>query len=175
MACCSVRYINNTDHGVFMKYKNAAVLALSAAGMLFTSLANADALTQEMNVKLKVTAACSMTVSDLDFGTHASTGGELKESTNAQVTCTKGAPYTLTAKSTNKYVMKNTTDDTSTVEYNLYSDDSYATSLTDTTGVGGVGNGSAQSVPIYGKVTSAQLAQAAVGDYLDVVTLQLTY
>lgn len=157
-----------------MKYKNAAVLALSAAGMLFTSLANAD-LTQDMNVKLKVTAACSMTVSDLDFGTRASTDGELKESTNAQVTCTKGALYTLKAESTDKYVMKNTTDDTSTVAYNLYSDDSYATSLTDTTGVDGVGNGSAQSVPIYGKVTSAQLAQAAVGDYLDVVTLQLTY
>ncbi|HGY5049825.1 TPA: spore coat U domain-containing protein [Citrobacter freundii] len=162
-----------------MKYKNAAVLALSAAGMLFTSLANADdttqPLTQDMNVKLKVTAACSMTVSDLDFGTHASTNGELKGSTNAQVTCTKGAPYTLTAESTNKYVMKNATDDTSTVAYNLYSDDSYDTSLTNTTRVGGVGNGSAQPVPIYGKVTSAQLAQAAVGDYLDVVTLQLTY
>lgn len=163
-----------------MKYKNAAVLALSAAGMLFAAGANAIATsTANMNVYLTVVAACNMTVDDMDFGTHASNEGLLRARSNARITCTKGAPYKLTADSSHTYKMvsKTTTDQ---VSYTLYSDSAGQVPLamdlpTDTSEPTGTGSGAVQVVPVYGRVTAADLAAANVGSYSDIVTLQLTY
>lgn len=156
-------------------------MALSLSGALFAAVAHADdttvgqTQTADMKVKLTVTAACSMKVDDLDFGTHASTDGRLRARTNARVTCTNKAPYTLTAENPTNYVMKNIAIPEATVAYTLYSDSAHANTLTESNGVAGEGTGTVQMVPIFGQVEATQLAQAAVGDYEDTVTLQLTY
>lgn len=71
--------------------------------------------------------------------------------------------------------MKNTANNDETVAYTLYTDSARSSAFTNSQGVKQNGTGTVQVVPIYGQVEAAQLAQAGIGDYLDNVTLQLTY
>lgn len=164
-----------------MKF-NKYVMVVNAMIVFFTAAANADdtpagtlTKTTDMQVKLTVTAACDLSVDDLDFGTHASTDGDLTAKSNATVTCTKGAPFALTAEKNDSYVMKNKVNEEEVVPYKLYSDSAHQTELTDTIGKKDIGTGIPQIVTIYGTVTKSDLLNASVGDYLDTVTLTLTY
>ena len=79
----------------------------------------------------------------------------------------------LNSESGRAYSMKNK-DTSETVAYNLYSDANRTSDLA-TTAISGSGSGSAQVIPIYGKVAADALAQAPAGDYADTVTLTVTY
>ncbi|AIQ99409.1 hypothetical protein LG71_05590 [Pluralibacter gergoviae] len=162
-------------------FHNKTMMALSAAGLLFVSAANAAddgsktrvSNTADMKVTLTVQAACKLDVDDMDFGTHGSNDGELNEDANATITCTKNVPYTLFVNAKHDYTMKSDAGDT--VAYTLYSDSGRSKQLDDTNGLDGTGSGADQIVPIYGRVTAAALEAAPEGTYNDNVTLVVRY
>lgn len=157
--------------------RQATALTLTAISILFSSATFAEDSTQtapaDMHVKLTVEKSCQISVADMDFGSHASDSGDIKVSAEAAVTCTKGTSYNLTSESGRAYAMKNK-DASETVAYNLYGDPSRTSDLS-TTAITGTGNGSVQTIPIYGKVAADALAQAPAGDYTDTVTLTVNY
>lgn len=157
--------------------RQATALTLTAISILFSSAAFADdsslTASADMHVNLTVQKSCQINVADMDFGSHASDSGEIDVSADASVTCTSGTSYMLNSESGRAYSMKNK-DTSETVAYNLYSDANRTSDLA-TTAISGSGSGSAQVIPIYGKVAADALVQAPAGDYADTVTLTVTY
>lgn len=162
-------------------FHTKTMLALSAAGLLFVSAANAadggtktnPSNTADMKVTLTVQAACKLDVGSMDFGPHGSNEGQLDTKADATITCTNGVDYTLLVDAQHDYIMKSEAG--KTVAYTLYSDNGYSKQLNDTSGLGGTGTGKAESVPIYGRVTAAALQAAPEGRYEDTVTFVVRY
>lgn len=148
--------------------------ALSAAGA-----AAAATATTNLGVSATVQATCSISATPLAFGTYSST--QLDGSTNLSVSCTNSTAYTIgldagTGTGATTATRKLTGPASATLGYTLYSD-AGRTSVwgvnvgTDT--VAGTGNGSAQTIAVYGRIASGQLPTP--GSYSDTVTATLTY
>ncbi|MTH44701.1 Csu type fimbrial protein [Intestinirhabdus alba] len=155
----------------------------------FVLLANTEAraattATANMDVTLTVEPSCLLSVDPLNFGTHTIGDTGVASQTNATVTCTAGTPYILTSDNSHTYTLTNPsgTAGSNTVPYTLYLDAAgtlpLAQQLPDDTGVAAsstIGTGSAQPVPIYGRIADASMTGIGAGTYTDTVTLQLTY
>ncbi|BDH45325.1 lipoprotein [Salmonella enterica subsp. enterica serovar Choleraesuis] len=161
-----------------MKKMKAAALMVGLSGVFMLAGGNAVAaspVTAQMKVTLNVVGSCLLEANDMDFGTHDSNEGKkIYASSIASVTCTKDLPYKLAAISNNSYKMKGATNG-GEVPYTLYSDSAYSKVLSDTELMDGTGTGKKESVPLYGRVMAADLAQASVDSYSDDVTIQVTY
>ncbi|MEO9168042.1 MAG: spore coat protein U domain-containing protein [Aestuariivirga sp.] len=71
---------------------------LPVAGLAFLAASNgafAAQGTANFNVKVQVTAACTVSAADLNFGNFAGSIPLTTVTTNATVTCNVGVPYTL--------------------------------------------------------------------------------
>jgi spore coat protein U-like protein len=93
------------------------------------------------------------------------------------VTCGSGTPYSVTLDNGQHSVsgqreMTTTSNGGGNVVYNLYSD-SNRTIPWAAAGVGGTGNGSAQTITVYGQVPAA--GGATVGSYSDSVGVTVNY
>lgn len=152
----------------------AAVLSVAAAGPAAAATATAN-----VGVSATVQATCSVSASPLAFGTYNS--AQLDGSTNLSVSCTNGTTYTIgldagagTGATTTAREL--TGPASATLGYTLYSD-AGRTSVwganTGTDTVAGTGNGSAQTISVYGRIPLGQLPTP--GAYSDVVTATLTY
>ena len=76
---------------------------LPVAGLAFLAAANgafAAQGTANFNVKVQVTAACTVSAADLNFGTFAGSIPLTTVTTDAVVTCNVGTPYSLSLTST---------------------------------------------------------------------------
>lgn len=162
----------------------SALLALG--GFAITAGAATNPATTTFKVKLVVQKACSVAATDLDFGTQDSTAANFGASTNGSVTvtCSKSTPYIVGLAPSNGSgvgaggMTSGTTSDT--VNYQLYQN-SGLTTVWGNTGtlaaagneVSGTGTGSAATaLPVYAKVTSANVTP---GSYSDTVTVNVTY
>lgn len=152
-------------------------LSLTALGVLFSSTVFADDMTStataDMNVKLTVVKSCQVNVEDMDFGSHSSNDGSITATSQASVTCTNGTGYTMSTDATHDYEMQNT-EGAEKVAYSLYGDKTGGSDLSKTS-IPGVGTGTAQVIPLYGKVTGDALQAVSAGDYTDTVTFTVTY
>lgn len=151
----------------------ATTVFLTAMTILFSSSVLAATRTASLQVNLTVEKSCEVRVSDMNFGSHARDSGPIQASANTTITCSSGTPFNITSTSDHNYAMKNTAT-ADKVDYTLYSDNAGASDLS-TTPIPGTGTGSAQVIPIYGKVTARALSQASPGDYSDTVTLTVAY
>ena len=154
------------------------------------SMAQAGTATSNLTVQITITAACTINAATLNFG--ASVPGttlvasNVDASTTVSVTCTNLSPYSIGMDnganvSGSQRRMKSGSN---FLNYNLYVDAGLTNAWTTassnvacTTANScflGTGNGSAQSVNIYGRVPSTGTAPPT-GTYTDTVTMTITY
>ncbi|GAA0487934.1 MULTISPECIES: spore coat U domain-containing protein [Tatumella] len=156
--------------------KKSLVLSSLSSALLFSVMAHADtsSATANMNVKLTVQKACTISMGDLDFGTQNSNAGDVSRTATGSVTCTKDTAYNITAASNSGYNLSDTKGDK--VSYAIYADANHQTNLSaSVASTSGTGTGIAQPVNIYGVINGTSLQTAPVGDYTDKVTLTVNY
>lgn len=157
-----------------------AVALLASAAV--PAMAATSPATANFNVTLTVQKACTVTASDMVFGTHDFTeAANIDNTSTISVKCTKGTSYSVALnKGTNgasetARVMKGATT-ADTVAYALYNDSGRTVNWGTTAGAltGQTGTGSAQSLTVYGRVAPAAL-NVTPDNYSDVVAVSVTY
>lgn len=162
----------------------SAMLALG--GFAVSAGAATSPATTTFKVQLVVQKACSVSATDLDFGSQDSTATNFSESTNGTVTvtCSKNTPYIVGLAPSNGdangagEMTSGTTGDT--VGYKLYQDSAHSTVWGNSGALGapgnevsGAGTGSAQSaLNVYAQVSAANVEP---GTYSDTVNVSVTY
>jgi spore coat protein U-like protein len=163
--------------------KTKLIIAGLSAGVLCAisaSGSSAATATANMTVTAAVQATCIMSAGTLAFGNY--TGAQVDGSTTLSVTCTDTTDYTV---SLDEGTYSGATTATrrltgsvsgSSLGYQLYSNAGRTTAWGNDTGtdtVDGTGNGTAQTLNVYGRITSGQYP--APGSYSDTVVATLTY
>lgn len=161
-----------------------------AAALVTSGSAMAGTASDNFKVTLTILGACSIVANDLDFGTNT---GAITTAIDAQssllVTCTNGTPYSVglgngvgTGATASVRKMTNASD-SSIVNYTLYTAaartniwDNNCTTLPGTSAscVSGTGNGSQQTLQVFGRVAASQ-PNVTVGSYVDTVIATLTF
>ena len=168
-------------------------LASVAIGFYFLALgplaAVAGTATANLTVTLTVTAACTINVATLAFPSTAGTSltsTPVTASTTVSVTCTAGSAYSIGMGQGSNYSSGNRmASGGNYIPYGLYLDAAWTQAWSTTNASNscsggantcylGTGNGSAQSVNIYGKVPTIATAPAP-GSYSDTVLMTITY
>jgi len=152
-------------------------------------MAQAATATGTLTVQMTITASCTISATTMNFGSVAGTAvsaAVTNASTNISVTCTNGSPYSIGADnganaSGSQRRMKSGAN---FLNYNLYTNagltNAWTTATNNTTCSSanscflGTGNGSAQSVTVFGQIPAVGSAPAA-GAYSDTVTMTITY
>ncbi|MBY0611112.1 MAG: spore coat U domain-containing protein [Beijerinckiaceae bacterium] len=164
------------------------MLAFAMASLLCGE-AQAGTATASLTVQITITASCTINAATLDFGTNAGTAlvaGNIDASTTTSVTCTTGSPYAIGMDNGSNVLVtqRRMKSGANYLNYNLYVDSgrtqAWTTSASSTTCASanscylGTGNGSAQSINIYGRAPVNATAPAP-GVYVDTVTMTITY
>ena len=133
-------------------------------------------------VSANVVPGCTVTASDLNFGTASLLNSNVDSTSSVSVTCTSGLAYavalsqgTTTGGTTTTRLMKHAST-ASTVPYKMYSDAARTANWGNSTSddVNGTGTGSAVNHTVYGRVPAQAVAPQA-GSYSDTVTVTITY
>ncbi|MEG5548982.1 spore coat protein U domain-containing protein [Enterobacter wuhouensis] len=158
-------------------------LFTGALVLLPVTAMSAETVTATMHVTLEVVKSCTLKANDLSFSRHSSDeAGEIQASTQLNVTCTNGTPFTLSAYSSDNsdsgtFWLKpeNNGSGAQSIAWKLYADENKQTQVTNSQGLTGTGNGQEQSETLYGVIEAGALAAAQAGTYTDDVTLNLVY
>ena len=154
----------------------------------------ADTTTSDLAVTASVTARCTMSVTNLDFGAYdpivANATQDLTASSTISTTCTLGTTGVVTMSRGDHilYCVNNdchrrlaNTEGTSFLRYNIYTSSSYYFSavwnndVEEMRSVAGVlGSGVSQNLTVYGEVPKNQ-KYATAGSYSDSINVTLTY
>jgi spore coat protein U-like protein len=176
------------------RFPHACQSALSAiaCGIVATICpieAQAGTATGNLTVQMTITGSCTIGAATLNFGSDAGaallTAG-VNASTTVSVTCTNGSPYSIGMDNGQNYLgTRRMVSSGAYIGYGLFLDsadtEAWSTTTSASSCTGGantcalsVGNGSAQSINIYGAVPTVATAPAA-GSYSDTVTMTITY
>ena len=156
----------------------ALVCATAGAGVGCVP-ASATTATTSFSVTATVQATCLISGNNLAFGTY--TGSAIAVSTNLSVTCTNGTTYNVglnagTASGATVTARAMTGPASATLNYGLYQDSGHVTNWGNTVGTdtkSGTGNGSAQTLTVYGQLAASQYPTP--GSYSDTITATITY
>ncbi|KAF1698403.1 MULTISPECIES: spore coat U domain-containing protein [Pseudoxanthomonas] len=165
----------------FAKLSLAA--ALSAAALAGNAHAATD--TDTFQVLIKITESCEFRTggSDVVFpDTVRSAAGDVTANGALVVNCTTGTPYAIAlnqganGSSVTSRLMKHASLN-ETIPYSLYRDAALTQNWGDTTGTtqAGTGDGTDQTVPVYGRVLGSSNVNVPAGDYADTITATVTY
>jgi len=158
----------------------AAVGAAILVGL--TSSALGGQATTSFGVSATVQSSCSVSATTLAFGNYNAATPTPNDSTSTlSITCTSGLSYTVildggtTTSTVNARAM---TDGSShNLTYGLYTTTGRTILLGDGTSstqtAGGTGNGSAQTITVYGRIPISQYVTA--GNYTDTVGVTVNY
>jgi spore coat protein U-like protein len=154
--------------------------------LAWITTALAGTSTATFNVTATVQTACTVTASNLNFGTYT-LGQSLGATTTLNVTCTNTTPYSVgldqgqgSGATVNTRIMNQTSPSGSgTLNYSLYQDTNHNTVWGNTIGTGGntvagTGNGNAQSATVYGLIF-ANNPNAIPASYQDTITATVTF
>ena len=171
--------------------KSTKLLALAVSAGLALAAGTASALPNPVTATFQVSAtvlkACTVSATALAFGNYTPSAGAVTNSSSISVGCTSGTPYTMTvgAGSTTgaTITQRLMTNGTQTLQYNLYTSNTYATILGDGTTGGsakvtgtGAGLGTLATTTVYGQLPDTVANQAvAPGAYTDTVTVSVAY
>ena len=153
---------------------------VAAAMLLAPGLqpARAATATSSIAVSATVLSFCTISASPLAFGNYSNV--VLNATTSLAVTCTVGTTYNvgldLGQGSGATTAVRRMTLNTGTLAYALYSDAARSVVWGNTVGtntVAGTGNGTAQTLTVYGQIPGSQAV--APGAYVDTVTATITY
>jgi spore coat protein U-like protein len=160
-----------------------ALASLAAAG----SASAANPAISTFQVTATVLKACTVSATPLAFGNYTPGSGALSNTSTINVACTKTSPYavTLNGGSTagGTIGQRLMTNGTQTLQYNLYTSNTYTTLLGDGTTSGsakvtGTGNGlsAPNAITVYGQLPdSAANQNAPAGSYTDTITVSVSY
>jgi spore coat protein U-like protein len=143
--------------------------------------ASAGTATTTFGVTMAITAQCVInSTTTLDFGSSGVINANHDTNSPLVVQCTNTTPYAVAlnkgSTTGGTITQRLLANGAATINYNIYTDTPGGTLWGDgTTGVtlGGTGNGAAQTITIFGRV-SAQTTPAP-GTYTDTVTVTVTY
>lgn len=162
-------------------------LTLAAALSFVAVPVNAGTATAFFQVTATVLSACAVTTpGTLAFGSYTpSSGTATNGSTSFSVTCTTGTPYSLgmsagagsgATVTSRKMTSATASAGNNTLNYGLFKDNAYSVNWDNSTSATGyVGAGSAQNYTVYGHIPAGQYSAAPATDYVDTITLTLTY
>lgn len=156
--------------------------ALGIAGLLLgaNSVSTmAATTTATFAVTATVQATCQISTNPLAFGTY--TGAQIATTTTLAVTCTNTTPYNIglnagTATGATVTTRKMTGPASATLSYSMSRDSAHTINWGQTVGTdtqAGTGNGSAQTITVYGLLAAGQYP--APGAYSDTITATVTY
>jgi spore coat protein U-like protein len=141
---------------------------------------NFDPVVTRFTVSAAVGAACSLSATDLAFGSYS--GSLIDATSTISVNCTNATPYNVGldagiapgATLTNRSM---TGPGSTLLNYHLLSDPARTINWGNTVGidtVAGTGTGTAQSLTVYGQLPASQTALQP-GTYSDVITATITF
>jgi len=175
-------------------FKTMVLLALLISAASFILPAYATSTTTNMNVTANISATCTMSNTDLDFGDYDATGTnssrDLLATATISTSCTSGTngvismsggSHVLFCVSSKCHRQMANQDETSFLRYNIYTNESLSwgsvwsdnTSATNEV-VQVIGSGVSQNTTVYGEITKNQ-RNAAAGSYTDTITITLNY
>ena len=172
--------MHKTPNRSFMAWL-ALALALAGAAFLagFAPAAHAASATTTFNVTATVQTSCSVSASDLAFGTYdaASLTDTLSTST-VTVTCSLLTPYTISLNSgTNASgSTRRLGSGAARLSYEIYRDVSMTNifgTVAASLGVSAVGTGLSVPITLYGKIPKTQAV--VPGSYSDQITVTVDY
>lgn len=163
------------------RYPLACKLVFAIVCVLHSATAFAASATTTFTSQVTIAATCTInSAPTLNFGGTGLLSANLDQTSTIQIQCTDTTPYHIgldagTGSSATVAVRKMSTGG-NTVNYCVYSDAAHVTvwgNTVSTDTLAAVGNGSAQSFTLYGRVPAQ--ATPAPGTYSDTVTLMVTY
>ena len=160
------------------------LLALASGLAVVASIeapASASTATGSFNSTVTIQANCQVvSTNTLNFGTQGLLAANTDASATFAVQCTNSTAYNigLDAGTTvgGTVATRLMTSGSATVSYKMFSDSGRATNWGNTVGtdtVSGTGNGSSQTLTVYGRVPAQTTPAAAT--YTDTVTVTVTY
>ena len=138
-----------------------------------------------LNTKVLIGASCTISASNIDFGTTSSLASAIPSSGSLSVNCTSGAAYTIamnagTSAGNTVAARKMSIGGTGAgvIGYQLYQSNSplgtpWGDGTSGTFTELGTGTGSTQTIPVYAQIPVQ--ATPATGSYFDTVTATITY
>jgi spore coat protein U-like protein len=174
---------------MFTKKMSARMLTVAGATALALGVVSgtqaASPQTANLSVSATVSANCTISTTAVAFGqydaivTHAST--PLDVSGKVSVTCTSGAPATITLGqgpdptpgSTDAVPVRRMKAGSNYLSYQLYSEGTHTTVWNNDTGVANVGTGANQDLDVFGRVAAGQ--NVPTGSYTDTVVATITF
>jgi len=162
-----------------IKLSLAAVIAVLMLGFASTPASATTTVTTTFGVSATVQSTCLISATALAFGTY--TGAVDNATSTVSITCTNTTPYNValnpgTATGATVTTRKMTGPSSATLSYALYSNSGMTTNWGQTVGthtVTGTGNGSAQTLTVYGQVAASQYVTP--GSYADTITASVIY
>lgn len=176
-----------------LKALAAALAVVGMAGVTGHAVAAAaNPATATFQVLMTITKGCTVTAgSNLSLGSvDATVAVNTSGTTNISVACSNKTAYNVALQSTNNSgsnaglgTLKGTGANTDTLTYQLYSNaglstvwgNNGVTASATGNGVAGTGNGTAQSIGVWAKVTAAAPALVTPDNYSDTVTVSVFY
>ena len=147
--------------------KLTKVLAVAALGMAAAG-AQAQTASTSFQVLANVTAACTVSATNLDFGNYSATVGNVDNLSTITITCSAGKGWTLDIGGADNAVRS--LSGPGTLNYGLFNNIGRTVAFPTTTGSG---SGLAQTVTVFGRIPGGQFVP--VGNYSDTVNVSVTY
>jgi spore coat protein U-like protein len=163
----------------YVKRRGALVMALALAATASTAQATTT-VTSTFQVSLTIASNCVIAANPLAFGTSGVLTSNVNQTTTVSVTCSNTTPYNVGLDGGN--VSGSTvgtrllSNGTASVQFQLYSDSGRSVVWGNTLGtntVSGTGNGSAQTLTVYGQVPPQTTPTAST--YNTTVTASVTF
>lgn len=164
--------------------KLAVVSTLAVGSIAAGFTAQAAQSTGTFGVSATVTAACTISGTDLGFGPFNALAGNVDSTSTLTATCTTGSPYTIglsagttagAAVTTRK--LAHSVTPANTLNYSLSPVASGGINwdlIGGTTTKAGTGNGAGQEITVFGRITGGQTT-AIVGTYSDLITATIDF
>jgi spore coat protein U-like protein len=130
--------------------------------------------TTQFTVTEVVVKACSISATNLAFGTYV--GTLINSTSTISVTCTNTTTYTvgLSAGASGNVAARTMKNGTHILNYALYQNSTHTTNWGNTTNMeAGTGNGALQALTVYGQLPAGTVP--AAGNYTDTITATITY
>ncbi|MBU3724138.1 MAG: spore coat protein U domain-containing protein [Burkholderiaceae bacterium] len=153
-------------------------LATTAALALLVTQVPTQAASGSANfdVSIQVNATCAISASNMSFGSITTgTTSNTDATSSLTVNCSNGTPYAISlSNGANFSNVRRMAWGASYIEYSLFQDNSRATEWSTSKAKSGVGNGSDQTLTVYGRIPSGQNV-TNTGNYGDTVIATVSY
>jgi spore coat protein U-like protein len=166
------------NSGILLK---STVTACFIASLGISSPAVALTKTTNFDVRINITSECTISATELNFGSHGLLAADVDAESTVTITCTGTTPYWVSLSAggspgATTTTRKMTGTGAATLNYSLFRDAARTENwgIVETTdGVAGTGSGIAQPLTVYGRVPAQTIP--GIGAYSDTVTATVNY